>query len=377
MLEAYQSLLTRLRQDESAWPEVAHHAIYHEDERMEDPHYRQRYGLLLCLQYDRRDEDDALVRYLLQEESKSRLNDPFQGESSAVLLAAYLLSCRRQIGDVWLLWQAKSANFDTFCAVDTMYLFAAGIGETLDYLKASDRSEASDLLQFLFHDPANPAIPTAEELEQFWQQKQQAYPTDPSQEDPLTLARRAWELDQIEEGRRWLDRWQAQQPGTERTLHTLMYTRGMLGQPAQALVCANRLLEMAGTDVWKQASAQFEAGRRAVEAAEFEQAWKMLEQTVKGFQMHPERHFLGQHIATLELALNIGQAAPPEHPLRHKALQQTHALIEQGFSTSYNILKGMSDLAGALEETVLARRYQDLAAAERRRIDRRLAGESE
>ncbi len=376
MLEAYQSLLNRLRQSKSNWPEVAHHAIYLEDKRMEDPHYRQRYGVLLCLQYDRRDEDDALIRYLLAEETRSRHNDPFQGESPALLLAAYLISCHRKIEDVWLLWQAKSANFDTFFAVDTMHLFGAGIKETLDYLKASDRLEATELLQFLSDDPTNLGIPTVEEMEQFWQQKQQAYPMDPSQEDPLTLAHRAWELGQLEEGRRWLDHWQAQQTDTEQTLNTLMYTRGMLGQPAQALLCANQLLEMAGTDLWKQVSAQFNVGRLAVEASDYEQAWKMLEQIVQGFRMHPERHFLGQHIATLELALSIGQATSTEYPLRHKALQETHSLIEQGFSTSYNILKGVSELAQALGETVLEKRYRDLAEEEHWRIQRQLSGDS-
>ena len=372
MLEAYQSLLTRLRQDENVWPEVAHQAIYREDGRMEDPHYLSRYGVLLCLQYDRRDEDDALLRYLLAEETKSRSNDPFQGESAALLLAVYLLACLQNIEDVWLLWQAKSANFDTYFAVDTMVLFASGIEETLDCLKASDRPEADEILQLLDRDPAGPGIPTPEQREQFWQQRQHDYPADSSQEDALTLAQRAWELDQIEEGRRWLDRWQAQQSINAQTLHTLMYMRGVLGQPELALACADQLLEMAGQDFWKQASAQFDVGRYAVEAGAYEQAWKMLEQIVQSIDTSPDRQFLGQYIGTLELALSIGRAAPTENPLRREALQKAHALIEQGYSASYNILKGMSALAQTVGETVLEERYRALAEEERQRIQRDL-----
>lgn len=370
MLEDYQSLLARLRQDGQTWSEVAHQAIFREEGQMEDPHYRQRYGVLLCMQYDRREEDDKLLRYLLAEETKSRSNDPFQGESSALLLAAYLVACRCAVEDVWLLWEAKSANFDTSCALDSTYLFTAGIDATLDYLKASDRTEAHDILECLLEETAGPLVPTPEQMENFWQQKRAAYPTDPAQENTLVRVQQAWELDQIEEARRLLDRWQAEQSDIDQNLHTLMYTRAMLGQPVQALACARRLLEMSAGDFWQHASAQFDVGRYAVAAGAYEQAWEMLAQILESLRISPERRFLGQEIATLELALSIGQAAPTEHPLRRPALQQAHEMIEQGFSSSYNILKGMCELAQALEDTALEKRYRKLAEKEHRRIQR-------
>jgi len=375
MLEVYQSLLIRLRQDKNAWQEVAHRAIYHEDKRMEDLHYRQRYGVLLCLQYDRRDEDHTLVRYLLEEEIKSRRNDPFQGESSALLLAAFLLGCFNHVEDVWLLWRAKSANFDTFFALEHRHLFAAGIEATLRYVQASDRPEAGAMLHWLREETPGPGVPTPAEMEQFRQQQQQNYPADPSQEETLTLVDRAWELDQIEAGRRLLDSWEACQQVTDQMLSTLMHARDRLGQPEQALACAYRLLEMAGTDARKRDSAEFNVGRFAVKAGAYEQAWQMLAQILESFYQHPERDYLGQHLAILNLTIGIGQIAPPTHPLRHEALQKAHALIEQGFSTSYNVLKEMSELARTSGDTALERRYQALAATERRRIDRQIAGD--
>lgn len=372
MLEAYQFLLARLRRDENVWPEVAHYPLYRDDGQMEDRNYRPRYGVLLCLQYDRRGEDHTLVRYLLAAETQSRSNDPFQGETSALLLAAYLLACFRRVEDVWLLWQAKSANFDTFCALDTLHLFAGGLTETLDYLHRSDHPEGGELLQRFDDDTSYLNIPTPEQMEQFWEDRQRLYPADPAQEDALTWAQRAWELDQIAEGRLRLDRWQARQPVSAQMLFTLMHTRDRLNQPEEALACACQLLEMAGTDIWKQASAQFNVGRYTVQAAEYEQAWKMLEEIIQSLEEHPERRFLGQHIATLELALSLGEAVPAEHPLRHDALWQAHALIEQGFSTSYNILKQASELAQTLGEAALEQHYRDLAEQEHLRIQRQL-----
>lgn len=377
MLDIYQTLLSRLRQDEKAWPEVAHQAVYRADGRMDDPSYRSRYGVLLCLQYDLKEDDHALIRYLLAEETASRSNDPFQGESSALLLAASLLGAFRKVEDVWLMWDAKSANFDTFCAVDTRHLFAAGIPETLAYVRASSHPEAEAILESLLEDDTNTVIVTPEQMEQFRQQQQKRYPKYPSQEGTLTLVDRAWELDQIEEGRRLLDRWEAGASITAQTLNTLMYMRDMLGQPEQSLVCANRLLELAGDDASQRDSAEFNVGHFAVKAGAYEQAWQILAQILESFQKNPERNFLGQHLAILDLALGVGRIAPEEHPLRREALQKAHALIEQGFSTSFNVLTEISELARTVGDTDLERRYAELAAVERRRIDRQLAGETD
>ncbi|AIJ26849.1 hypothetical protein [Amycolatopsis methanolica] len=52
------------------------------------------------------------------------------------------------VSDVWLLWQAKMANFDTFTALETQLLFAAGVAKTLAFVRGSDHPERDALLRF-------------------------------------------------------------------------------------------------------------------------------------------------------------------------------------------------------------------------------------
>ena len=72
MLEPYRTLLDQLRRDRSAWRDVVFSAGDPSDPATFDPHYRNRLGVLVCLQYDRRDEDEALIREMMEQEVAAR-----------------------------------------------------------------------------------------------------------------------------------------------------------------------------------------------------------------------------------------------------------------------------------------------------------------
>src|SRR5436309_827158 len=112
MLEQYRDLLERLRRVRGSWSELAYVAVPDPQWTRVDANYVHRYGVLLCLQYDRKDEDYEPIRYLFQQEVLARADDPFQGETPALHLGAFLLARFQRRDDFPLFLEAKRANFD-------------------------------------------------------------------------------------------------------------------------------------------------------------------------------------------------------------------------------------------------------------------------
>ena len=72
------------------------------------------------------------------------------GLTEAMGLAALLLAeCGRE-EDVWTLWEAKNASFDTMAGLDGFLLFPAGIaGTTAHVIAGEDHPERGDLMTYL------------------------------------------------------------------------------------------------------------------------------------------------------------------------------------------------------------------------------------
>lgn len=122
MLEPYQALLERLRADPAAWTECAFVRAPREKQELYDRRSLPRLGALLCLQYDRRDADHPLTRYLFEQEVGPARLAPFQGVPESLLLGTFLLARYRDPADVELFWKAREANFDTACGFPAEFL---------------------------------------------------------------------------------------------------------------------------------------------------------------------------------------------------------------------------------------------------------------
>jgi hypothetical protein len=95
----------------------------------------------------RRDDDADLLRHLLAEETAAHREG--WGVSEAMLLAALLLAeCGRE-EDVWTLWEAKNASFDTMAGLDGFLLFPAGIAGTTAHVIASENAGRGDLMTYM------------------------------------------------------------------------------------------------------------------------------------------------------------------------------------------------------------------------------------
>ncbi len=102
---------------------------------------------LRLLLRDRREGDADLLRHLLAAETAAHREG--WGLSEAMGLAALLLAeCGRE-EDVWVLWEAKNASFDTMAGIDGFLLFPAGIAGTTAHVIASENADRGDLMTYM------------------------------------------------------------------------------------------------------------------------------------------------------------------------------------------------------------------------------------
>ena len=107
-----------------------------------------REDILRLLLHERREGDADLLRHLLAAETSTHREG--WGLSEAMGLAALLLAeCGRE-EDVWTLWEAKNASFDTMAGIDGFLLFPAGIaGTTAHVIASDDHPERGDLMTYM------------------------------------------------------------------------------------------------------------------------------------------------------------------------------------------------------------------------------------
>ncbi|MEU7476027.1 hypothetical protein AB0A63_08590 [Lentzea sp. NPDC042327] len=103
---------------------------------------------LRLLLRDHRPQDADLLRHLLVQETAAHREG--WGVSEAMGLAALLLAeCGRE-EDVWALWEAKNASFDTMAGLDGFLLFPAGIaGTTAHVIASEEHPERHDLMAYM------------------------------------------------------------------------------------------------------------------------------------------------------------------------------------------------------------------------------------
>ncbi|CAL9519827.1 hypothetical protein SUDANB95_03777 [Actinosynnema sp. ALI-1.44] len=253
--------------------------------------------VLWGLQYDLRPEDGDLVRGLAAEEARDRADDDFGGHTDEAELAGFLLASFREVSDVWLHWDIKHANFDTWCGYDVEYLVSAGLTETLEYLRASEHPERDAVLERLA-DVGEVALAT------WWSHKRTWFPADPAAESPLTWSDRAARLGMTAEAHAWLARWSE---GRERNEETLTVLRGRyadLGAHAEAAEAQRGLLAFA-RDPWAVASASQALAKHERLAGRHEAAWSALRDCAVALEDVPgwRGYGLGRHYAEELFAL--------------------------------------------------------------------------
>ncbi|MEV4275087.1 hypothetical protein [Actinoplanes xinjiangensis] len=219
LMEPSRRELQRMRESPDAWSELS---------RGGDADAVRRARVLWALQFDRRPEDLALVRWLAEQEAQT-------GDlTEEVRLAGFLLAEFRQPEDVWLQWRIKRASFDAWCGYDSEHLFAAGVEVTTSIVGASDHPDREEVLA---RSPAS-----EEDLAGWWEGKRAWFPADPADEELVTWMDRADLVGDAALVRQLLDRWAAGRPRDRDTLDMLGYRLRELGAYAEAAVAERERL---------------------------------------------------------------------------------------------------------------------------------------
>jgi hypothetical protein len=369
MLEAYRPLLDEMRRDRNRWPELAYCPVRRPERRVEDRHYRKRFGVLACLQYDLREDDEDLVRYLFEQDVQEQKNS--WGGSKALNLGAYVLAAFRRPGDIPLFWQAKLANFDTFCGFDPRYLVWLQPDGILE--PPSDHPSASDVVKTV----AEMIAYHAQELAVWWKEQQRKFPSREADEDPLTLAERALILGQHDEGRRWLDAWERQAPPSDRTLSTLLHFRSAMGQHEEALAVAEQRLALAAGDPWKEVSARQQLAEYTLKAGHLRRAWEAIGACWRAIAGNAKWREMGIERMIIELMFGLSLAAADEdEPLARVAFLSARERFADS-KMPLVMLRKAGAAAQRLGMAETASHYDGLAERERKRIEEKFPPKSD
>jgi hypothetical protein len=103
---------------------------------VKDVHAEARAAVLQLLFADCGEADADFLVYLLAQETL--MHQTGWALTDSMRLAALLVAERRRLPDVFALWNAKNANFDTMFGLDSELLFAAGVDQTVAFVDASD-----------------------------------------------------------------------------------------------------------------------------------------------------------------------------------------------------------------------------------------------
>lgn len=352
--------LEKLRTDPASWGSVAFVPCHTDERGTFDINERSRLQVLLALQYDRRDSDIDLIRYLFTNEISAAENDSFQGCGHALVLAAFLLARFREPSDTPLFARAKVANFDTVCGFPLEFLLFAGGDQTADYLQANSpelwaRLQSYDLT--IGHD----------ELEEWWQTISRDYPDSEEDEQLLALYERALSFDDRDLAQRYLEAWNAQEPDSDTKRSQLKYEYARLGDFKRAAHVSTSILDRS-ENLWDKASALRDLVKLHRQAGEFSLSLS-----------HAQK--LDATLASFDDWVGVGLGRMAIHEVFELSISHPDAadasrafeLADRWFQRSRDLaLVGMEAAIKAAQRcglTQKAREYEIIAAEERKRIE--------
>lgn len=368
-LEEGRHLLARCRQDPALWIEATCGEAAGDEGQWADPHAMLRYALLLVLQYDLRTEDRALVEYLFEQETLRHRREPFQGLYPALRLAGYLLATFRSVEHVWLFAQAKLANFDTYAGFDREYLVSAGIEQTLVYVQEAEAHPLrKNVLDWLVREDGQ-CIFNEDELTLWWRRVIADYPAQQSEEEPEARLNQAFELDDVEEARRWLIMWEAMLSRTSQHLRTIAWHWAQVRDWNRAGAVVAELLSHVDVNAWDRASLQVNAAtyhRQAGRAREAGHELLAARRTLNDIEDW-WRYGLGR--SAMEEALLIAQSLPPSDEQAYEAYRWACEYLSCGGRITLRLLQLAEAAAAHLGDEEGHARYGEQARQERQRID--------
>jgi hypothetical protein len=101
------------------------------------------------LKYFKENKNRELARFLLKKAIEERKKDVIIIFIEDLSLFSYILAQHKQEEDVLLIWQAKNADFDTWCGFDGDLLSFMGVQATLDFLKNIETRDVLEVFDYV------------------------------------------------------------------------------------------------------------------------------------------------------------------------------------------------------------------------------------
>lgn len=205
------------RNNRAKWRELDNFPKNPESVDCFDANEKVRYALLIELQYDLKDEDRDLIRYLLQQEITARQNFSIRGGEDALLLSAYLLATFKNPNDILLFYNTKHSNFDANCTIDTEFLFYALRDKTKAYVQQHFPEIYDDLGGY------DSKVDCESCVMDWWERLSYDYPDKEEDESPYTLYQRNIYFNNYAIAREYLEQWKASTPDSADKNSTLKH----------------------------------------------------------------------------------------------------------------------------------------------------------
>jgi hypothetical protein len=97
------------------------------------------------IQYNNRD----FALRLLEKFIKIRKEPSLSLSAESLMLACYIVGMHRQTEDCLKIWEAKQADFDTYCGLDIQLMAFNGVEQTLDFLKTQNTETSLKAYEYM------------------------------------------------------------------------------------------------------------------------------------------------------------------------------------------------------------------------------------
>ena len=376
LLEDCRSTLARVRTAAPNYSDIEVATSTGPDGYLTDDHRQTRAKCLWAMQYEPRPVVDPLVEALLRAETQWHRVAPFQGYTDELKLAAYLVALHPPPGVLELMWNAKRANFDTWCGFDSQFLAAGGVDEAVSLASTANPVD-DDLLGHLLSDGA-PRFTDAE-VSELLEEMAQYFPSAPEDEPPFTWFERARLLGDSEGAKAALDDWSASP--TPPSDESLQYYLGSIGLFADAVTVQRRVVAEKGGER-SDPSTGIRLAELLREAGQLAEAMSVLRRSRRGISPSTDangyrRRCLAEEGFRLAMAAEGRLAAQAfafaDDVAADRSIRQMVTIVGAPPSDEWLplvVLEAGWRAANAVGDAARAAHYEDRARRERRRIGR-------
>lgn len=372
-------LLPDIRKDESLWNQFSFSPFKAEDGSILDRNSDARYALIIALQYNWSTSDEKLLRFIVQNEVKMHQKDI--GLLYSLHISTYLLAKYKNLENVFLFFEAKEANFDTYCGLDIEKVFSAGVQKTIEYLKQSNNPVSLRILERVDGSIVDNYL-DEERLREWFEEVARAYPDTVEKERRITLVDRAITFKEFQTGRILVREWfndhlnQVYDKGNEHVqksdLANIVGRAKALGDLSLAIDAQKMAQDLCVTPDDRISKTQKLAELYRLSGS-LMQAWTELRNCQPDLEIYKGWNTSGLGRFVITTALQLSLDCDKSNIIKQESFYWAHKLISQSRFITLVIFELAFEAASAINDLELQNHYGILRDNEQKRLEDMLA----